>query len=1367
MKKKKGIWLTSFALICIGMFVFALQLSGISTNQKLKALESNSKNSLIELATDSENLEVGSEFNLNVFVSPNVTKAIELPLPAGLTFNPEQIESPDYQISYDSASSIITIQPTLIEAKLAESDSAIEPEVTDETEQLTIPIALQVEKAGEFLLEAKTVYQEDPLSSNQVSFDVAETSEKPVVETSAELEKPIAAASEADVVEPVLPKMSARAAGTDVGTWAEFIAAIADTSVSEINLTSDITRTATTAANNPGTLTRSLTIHGNNFTINFGSGGTTSNGILLGIAPVGTQLTLDNVQLVKTQTPTTPIFNAVTGATGLGTNWVINVSNTTTTDANTSGLVGAVNATVNLQGTNNLSLNASASHLNVRHVIFEENSIFKSESKATNSSSAIGITNGTVLVKENAKVTINNVGTSGNTAGNAAQSISSSSAIAGSISDFTMEPKSEVLTTANIYGYRTTIQNNFTMTGGAKFEAIGNTTSTVVLAQDFGDGVGVPATINISGAGTSFKVSTNSTQTANYGAAMRVQGDGSIFNISDGAEFNGHAKNGSALQIQSQGSQFNVKNKAKLILTQDNDNRYTLGATLRFRIRGIQTFNVTGDSEVNITKFAGPTPAVRMYGDDNVINVNTGGKVNVRNYGNGTRNDGGGDAGNQGLLYTNGNRAVFNLEDAGSSVDVRADFGPALRSTGSSEITAGEGTIFKMRGNTNGQTGGIFNTAVTTITVDRPLFFDFRNDRPAGGYVFNVNNGSTFKSIQSDLSVWARGDNLDGDPVKNWSLFDYQLSGANYVRIDSTNVPAEFNTGADSYGTTGASAYARMSGNNARAVVDELRVPTNADKSIFGHVTIPVGGEDGRDAWTDEAYVVVKLTKADGSSQELTGSTVGKNNNSPGLSVYGEESRAGMFKIPVPNNVFLETGDKLEVVKAWRGSADPNSNRVHVSLPEDLIAPNRTTFKITPPTPAVITNSRVVDNATKQIMGTSDEPGSEVEISVNGVALNATAIVAADGTFTFNLPHYLEKGDVVQVKLRDHAGSASAAGVDNPPSTNNEVGNINPTTDLPFHDTIFLAAPSVTVADILPDTNTAVKSVVVDNDKNVTQVGSILTYTINVANNKAAAISTNWAAVTIEDQLDEGLDPDLNSFTLNGTSIPASDIQFDEATRRLKVKVGNLTTQEDARLTFDARVNSAGIDRTILNKATAIGNSPREVEPFELGPENPTAEKQTYQAVSNEIPNPGGNVFGVLELVSAPTDISFGENLKVSAKNEIYPVADMSGGLTVQDSRAVKSSWTVTARMSAVLESPSGKTLPNAVYYTYKGTDNVLGTDSILVYQHTSTNEDPLTISDSWNTQEGLSLRTQVGKVYPENYQGQIEWALQDTPENE
>ncbi|MEG0783715.1 MAG: isopeptide-forming domain-containing fimbrial protein, partial [Carnobacterium sp.] len=277
-----------------------------------------------------------------------------------------------------------------------------------------------------------------------------------------------------------------------------------------------------------------------------------------------------------------------------------------------------------------------------------------------------------------------------------------------------------------------------------------------------------------------------------------------------------------------------------------------------------------------------------------------------------------------------------------------------------------EGTSIKLRGNTYSKAVGIFiSTGISTINVNRSLLFDFRNDRTAGGGIFSVQNESTFTSTQSDLSVWAHGANLDGDPSKNWSLFDYKLIGANFTKIDSTNVPNEFNTGANSFGSTGASAYSRMTGGKARAVVDELRAPTNADKSIFGHVTIPLDGENGRDAFTDEAFVVVKLTKANGKSQELTGRTIGKNNNNPGLSVYGEASRGGMFKIPVPNNVFLETGDTIEVVRAWRGGADPNSKRVHLSLPEDLVAPNRTTFDITPPNPAVITNSRVVDNATK------------------------------------------------------------------------------------------------------------------------------------------------------------------------------------------------------------------------------------------------------------------------------------------------------------------------------------------------------------------------------------------------------------------
>lgn len=1308
MSKKKKIGFSSFVLICIGLFVLAVQFSA---NQRLKALETNEdKNPLIELVMDSEELLKDNEFNLTVLVSPDVTKDIVLPIPEDLTFMTEQMESEDYQVTYDSTSRLMTIELSPIEEVESENNSATEVLVQNEAERkpLVIPLAFKAENIGEYTLEAKTIYQENSLSSNQVTFSVTETQEKLELETDEELEEPIIDAPTVDENAPTLLR-SPKSAVANVGTWDEFGAAINDPSVSEINLTANIYQQSWNLIK-LNILTRSLTINGNNFRLDL-----ESKGIQLGIVPVETQLTVDNVKINKTVSAHIPIFNAVTGASGSGTNWVINISNVLTDEENESGLIGAVNATVILRETNNLHLRAATSQLNVQKLIFEENSIFKSRSRLANgiqptTLSAIAITNGTILVKKNAKVSIINDGKSKEKAGKPVQS--SSSAIAGSISNFTMEPDSEVLTEANIYSYRTTIKNTFTMTGGAKFEAIGTANSIFVSAENVGKGAGVPATINISGARTSFILSSHRIGSSEDGAVIRIQGDGSVFNVTDDAEV-----------------------------------------------------NVT--KRISYSKLKGSAPVVRMDGKDNHININTGGKFILHNTGSDGPNDGLGSSGNQGLLFTGGNGAVFNLKDAGSSAEIRANYGPALVSTGSSKITAGEGTIFKMRGRTKSKAGALFNTATSEITVDRPLFFDFRNDQYDGakGTIFNATAGSTFTSIQSDLSVWPHETNLNASPAKNWSLFDYKLSGANFTKIDSTNVPNEFNTGANSFGSTGASAYSRMTGGKVRAVVDELRAPTNADKSIFGHVTIPLDGENGRDAFTDEAFVVVKLTKANGKSQELTGRTIGKNNNNLGLSVYGEASRGGMFKIPVPNDVFLETGDKIEVVRAWRGGADSNSNRVHHSLPEDLVAPNRTTFDITPPNPAVITNSRVVDNATKQISGKANEPGSEVEISVNGVDLATTTTVQPNGTFVFNLPHYLEKDDLVQVKLRDHAGLASTVGVDHPPSTNNAVGNGNPTTNLTFHDQVFMAAPSIIVKDVLPDTNKAVKSVVVDNSKNATQIGSILTYTIDVENNKPAAIATNWKAVTIEDQLDKALDPDLNSFALNGILIPATKVEFNEETRLLKVKVGDLGSNKKVKLTFNTRVNKTGINRTIFNKATIIGNSPREVEPFKVGPENPTAAKQKIQTISNKIANPGGPVFGVLELVSTPTTISFGEDLKIAPTKQRYPVTEMSGGLTVQDSRAVKASWSITARMTSILESAEGKKLPNAMYYTYNGIDQILGTDSIVVYQHTSTNEDPISISDSWNVQEGLNLQIPAGRVYPGRYRGTIEWTLQDTPE--
>ncbi|MDT1940324.1 MULTISPECIES: pectate lyase-like adhesive domain-containing protein [Carnobacterium] len=868
----------------------------------------------------------------------------------------------------------------------------------------------------------------------------------------------------------------------------------------------------------------------------------------------------------------------------------------------------------------------------------------------------------------------------------------------------------------------------------------------------------------VSDPGTLLNIEGNSNATGDGGALISIVGAGTEINLRNQAEIKVHSKRTVAMLMNSSGGVFNVSGGSKLNLQSDN-NANNLGATLRFRISGNMTFNVSENSEINITKTGGAAPAVRMYGTDNKFIVNSGGKVSIRNYGNGTPNNGGVDAGNQGIYYTD-NRGDFNLTGKGSEVKVVADNGPAIdMGTRTGSITAGEGTVFVAQGNTRAATSGIFNTGVSTISVDKPLFYDFRNDRTGGGYVFDVRANSTFTSTQSDLSVWNIGDNLDGDPAKNWSLFDYVLSGANFVTINSTNVPTEFNTSVNSYGSKGASSYSRMSGNNAAPIVDELRMPTNADKSIFGHVKVPIGTTDGRDSWTDESYVVVQVTKPNGTVSEFTAPTIGMNNNSPGLSIYGEKPRAGMFKITLPNNQFVETGDQVKVIKAWRGVSDPSSNRNHSSLPEDLIAPDRISKDVTPPTPTKIKDEDTINNATKQISGHSAEPNSLVSITVNETEITGSVVVESNGSWTFDLPRYLEKNDIVQIFLQDQVGSA--IGVDNPPVTNNTVGNKNPKTALAYHDAIFEAAPKVTIQDVLPDTNKVVKSVSVNNSTNTTQVGSILTYTLDISNNKAAAIDTKWRDIYAVDTLDVGLDVDLSSVKVNGSNLPADNVQFNETTRELKINVNDLTTQESVRVTFDTKVNAKGINKTILNTATAIGKSPREVEPFKPGANDPTATMQTYQAVSNTIPNPGGSVFGVLEFVSAPSSISFGEDLKVSAKNQIYGIETMKDNLTVQDSRAIKSSWTMTAKMVSILTSTSGHELPNAVRYSSNGESTIINQTATTIMEHTNKNDDPLTINDTWSKEnEGLILKIDGGKAKAESYSGTIQWTLQDTPPN-
>ena len=864
-----------------------------------------------------------------------------------------------------------------------------------------------------------------------------------------------------------------------VTTWDEFVAALGNTGVSVIDVRNDLTRPGTAISYNPGTIARDLTIAGNGYTINFGSGGFASNGIILG-APTGSaNLILSNVYLIKTETPGTPIFNQVN--TAASNNWNIMLENVRTGTGNLAGLITADNASVTVYGIeNNLSLTGFAYHFYVKNFEMAEGAALKMVSAGV-ANAALRITGGELHIRKNATLEIDNNGTSSGESPNLTAYYSSG--IFGAITRMTMVEGSLLDIYADVgVGYRTYVDTVMEMTGGAVMNVASRTKSAVELTGDYESNPSTTSIINISGAGTQLNVDSASTHTADDGAAMRVGGNNCVFTLTDGAEINVHHTVNSCIQFLGDGNVFNVKNGAKINAVQDGGT-YKLGATLNFRFSGGQTFNID-NAEVNLLKLGGDAPAVRLYGGNNAINVTNGGKFEVRNYGTGTAQNGNSDNHNQGILYTStkaGETNTFYVDGYKSEIDIQADSGPAIYGVGASRsstyVSASNGTIFKVSGMTSSYSYGTIGCdGFLTFTLDNPLYFDIRNNRVGsgttrGGYcVSSGDTSSTFTAVNSDLSVWSRGSNLNGDPTKTWSLFDYTLSARYFDTISYTNVPGEFNDSATSYGSTGAQAYSRMSANNAAAVVDELRVPTNADKYIYGHAYVPVGSDGQRDTWMDEVYVSVQVKNADGSiAYTAQGTTVGAagDGSSNGLSVYGEPERAGIIVIAVPDGAFIEAGQTVEVIGAWRGSADSTSNRVHTSTSDDLQAADVTTRDVTPPTALTVDD---LDESVRMyngdlttrvdtLKGTGGEAGATVCLYKNGT-LWATGTVDTGGAWSITLPGALAEGDRIAVALNDKVqNAADLTSYDLGKLVYNGIfvndGNENPSADYAFHDALF------------------------------------------------------------------------------------------------------------------------------------------------------------------------------------------------------------------------------------------------------------------------------------------------------------------------
>jgi len=535
--------------------------------------------------------------------------------------------------------------------------------------------------------------------------------------------------------------------------------------------------------------------------------------------------------------------------------------------------------------------------------------------------------------------------------------------------------------------------------------------------------------------------------------------------LTEGAKMNVHANRASALSLLSSNGQFNLLNLSELNLTAGNTDSSANGAVavLRFIRAGGYQFTID-NAKMNISKSGGRTPGIRMYGGNNHILVRNGGQFFIYNPGDGVPRDQDTSSGlaNQGVHYPRTGGNSFVVDGLGSKVQIIADNGAAIdMENQAGEIEARNGATFIAQGRTATDAGGIFNAGNLTVQFDNPLFMDFRNTRVGGGNIFNASSGSTLNAINSDLSVWRKGADLNGDPNLDFRSIDYSFTGTNFNTLRETSDPTQLNT--EVFGNTGLTAYSRLSSNNGRwAIADELRVPTNADKKIYGRVSLPVGLDDSRPAWDDEVIVTVEVEAPSGHTQDYTTKTVGHSDESPGISIYGEAPRGGLFEITLPAP--LEAGSKVRI-----SHVELTSGELTEGFDHQILTNTVEVFPIVPPVPAKFSSSIIGENS-KTIQGISENKEVEVTATHNGQSFDTSEVtVNDDGRFTLDLSELvLKEDDEIQIFLRDNAGSAKAAEVVAPPETNNDRGNINPATELLFHDVAFEPATILTVGNLGP-----------------------------------------------------------------------------------------------------------------------------------------------------------------------------------------------------------------------------------------------------------------------------------------------------------
>ncbi|MCL2807873.1 MAG: hypothetical protein FWD27_06950, partial [Coriobacteriia bacterium] len=615
--------------------------------------------------------------------------------------------------------------------------------------------------------------------------------------------------------------------------------------------------------------------------------------------------------------------------------------------------------------------------------------------------------------------------------------------------------------------------------------------------------------------GAKVQLTGNGTQGDNNNAVVTALGVRGGFTVESGSEFkiDSIRPTGAypALVQEINGGNFFVDGEgSKLILSQKSSfSEYT--AVLRFRLVGNQTFKVSNDGEVEVTKHPYPnqigalrsvaSAAIRFGpGINNNFIVESGGKVKIYN---GGMSNAAGDNYDTGPIAIGGNDALeynangfgFHISGSGntgpSAISIIADRGAAVDAggAGGGSVYIGPGTVFIAEGRTGSANVNypIFNATGDNFDfeMDSPLFYDFVNKRqgtggtgvtgPDGGPVFNLGTRANWDSVNSDVAVWLMGRNpWDKNPERSYTLINYYLTKngtAQTAWAITANSDPEFRDWWNDAPANRMGNYTRISGNNARPEIKEALPATNADQFVRWTGTVPEGFNfDGRAFWDDEIYALIKVVKADG-TEFTTVAAMSKSINEERIYLEEEveEPLEGVLRLekilsePTNPDLFLETGDSYTVLEYWRGKPEPAANdpqflKRHMATSTSNLGPIVVT-DIVPPLPATTITPNPFYANQRNLSGTweealNDNPPVTVSAKLKrGEAVQdipGTGTVNTDGTWTYAIPSSfeLQEGDEIFIIFADDTSP---------------VNNVEPIVDTPLHDMMVLAAASIMV----------------------------------------------------------------------------------------------------------------------------------------------------------------------------------------------------------------------------------------------------------------------------------------------------------------